>query len=180
MQQNNPPIEIPGTPEHKLAEGYVPQRFNIRVYGLLVWEDKLLVSDEYIRGNYFTKFPGGGLEFGEGTRDCLKREFMEETGLNVVVGDHLYTTDFFQISAFNHKDQIISIYYFVQAEAAGSLATKTALFDFAQQQVADPKGESEVFRWIPLSEISPDCVSLPIDKHVVILLQQYYRLPRLD
>jgi hypothetical protein len=47
--------------------------FNVRVYGLLFDEkNRLLVSDEFIRGNYFTKLPGGGLEFGEGTRDCLK------------------------------------------------------------------------------------------------------------
>ena len=48
--------------------------FNLRVYGILLGENKkVLVSDEFIRGNYYTKFPGGGLEFGEGTRDCLKR-----------------------------------------------------------------------------------------------------------
>ena len=44
--------------------------FNIRVYGILINDAKqVLVSDEYIRGTYITKFPGGGLEFGEGTRD---------------------------------------------------------------------------------------------------------------
>ena len=88
--------------------------FNVRVYGVLLDEEKrLLVSDEFIRGQYITKLPGGGLEIGEGTRDCLQREFKEETGLDVKVGEHLYTTDFFQISAFNQKDQIISIYYHV-------------------------------------------------------------------
>ena len=85
-------------------------RFTVRVYGILFDEHKrILVSDEFIRGDYFTKFPGGGLELGEGTRDCLKREFKEETGLDVIVGDHLYTTDYFQQSAFNPNDQIISI-----------------------------------------------------------------------
>ncbi len=76
---------------------------------------RVLVSDEFIRGNQYTKFPGGGLEFGEGTRDCLKREFMEEMNLSVRVTDHLYTTDFFQMSAFNPEHQIISIYYRVEA-----------------------------------------------------------------
>ena len=74
--------------------------FNIRVYGVLVNEQKqVLVADEYIRGGYYTKFPGGGLEFGEGTRDCLKREFMEEMNLSVSVDDHIYTTDYFQCQA---------------------------------------------------------------------------------
>lgn len=69
--------------------------FNVRVYGILLDNEKrLLVSDEFIRGAYITKLPGGGLEFGEGTRDCLKREFKEETGLDVTIGEHIYTTDF--------------------------------------------------------------------------------------
>ena len=90
--------------------------FTIRVYGILINENKqVLVSDEYIRGNYYTKFPGGGLEFGEGTRDCLKREFKEEMDLDVEIGDHLYTTDFFQMSAFRPDQQIISIYYMAKA-----------------------------------------------------------------
>ena len=59
--------------------------FNIRVYGILKdSQNRILVTDEFIRGNYFTKFPGGGLEFGEGTRDCLKREFKEEANLGVL------------------------------------------------------------------------------------------------
>ena len=86
--------------------------FNIRVYGILSGKNReILVSDEFIRGNKYTKFPGGGLEFGEGTRDCLMREFQEEMSLAVRVTDHLYTTDFFQMSAFNPEHQIISIYY---------------------------------------------------------------------
>ena len=56
----------------------------VRVYGILIDSvHGLLVSDEFIRGEYFTKLPGGGLEFGEGTRDCLVREFKEETGLDI-------------------------------------------------------------------------------------------------
>jgi len=149
-------------------------KFNIRIYGILMDEQRrVLVSDEYIRGSYFTKFPGGGLEFGEGTRDCLKREFKEETGLDVTIGDHIYTTDFFQISAFNNMDQIISIYYFVKADAS-TLPTKTSRFDFQPHQVSDPKGEAEVFRWIEWDTLSADTVDLPIDKLVVNMVKVMY------
>ena len=147
-------------------------RFTIRVYGILLDDNKrILVSDEFIRGDYFTKFPGGGLEIGEGTRDCLKREFKEETGLDVMVGDHIYTTDYFQPSAFNPNDQIISIYYFVQAEDINSLAVKTKVFDFELHQIADPNGQSEVLRWIEWIDLNEDAVSLPIDKIVVRMLK---------
>lgn len=147
--------------------------FNVRVYGVLLDDEKrLLVSDEFIRGQYITKLPGGGLEIGEGTRDCLQREFKEETGLEVKVGDHLYTTDFFQISAFNHTDQIISIYYYVHHEGAIHLPVKEKPFDFAPHQIADPKGESEVFRWIAWDEIHPGNMTLPIDKVVMDIIRQ--------
>lgn len=147
--------------------------FNVRVYGILLdSQQRLLVSDEFIRGAYITKLPGGGLEFGEGTRDCLKREFKEETGLDVTVGEHFYTTDFFQISAFNQKDQIISIYYLVHTGEPVSLDTKTKPFDLSPEQTSDPNGESEVFRWIPWNELNADAVTLPIDKVVIELLKK--------
>jgi 8-oxo-dGTP diphosphatase len=147
--------------------------FNIRVYGILQDSNKrILVSDEFIRGSYYTKFPGGGLELGEGTRDCLKREFKEETDLDVTIGEHIYTTDFYQVSAFNSAHQIISIYYAVHAAEPVNLVTKTALFDFAPHQVANPAGEAEVFRWIEWKDLTEENVSLPIDKVVVKLLKE--------
>src|SRR6266480_5006226 len=110
--------------------------FNIRVYGILINEQQqVLVSDEFIRNNYYTKFPGGGLEFGEGTRDCLKREFMEEMDLRVEIGAHLYTTDFFQISAFNPGHQIISIYYFANAMEPITAPLRDKIFDFDEREM---------------------------------------------
>ncbi len=150
-----------------------PIRFTIRVYGILLDSNKrLLVSDEFIRGSYFTKLPGGGLEFGEGTRDCLKREFKEETGLDVEIGDHIYTTDFFQMSAFNHRDQIVSIYYYATATEPVLLETKTKRFDFAPHQIADNTIESEVFRWVEWDDLNEDCMDLPIDKVVIGMIKQ--------
>ena len=149
--------------------------FNVRVYGILLDEaQRLLVSDEFIRGNYITKLPGGGLEIGEGTRDGLAREFMEEAGIEVHVGDHFYTTDFFQISAFNHKDQIISIYYLVHTADTTIIQTKTKAFDFLPQEVADPNGTAEHLRWIPFNVLSEDTMTLPIDKVAIKMLIELF------
>ncbi|MCS3800573.1 NUDIX hydrolase [Niastella sp. OAS944] len=148
--------------------------FNVRVYGILINEhNQVLVSDEYIRGDYITKFPGGGLEFGEGTRDCLKREFQEEMSLDVRVGDHLYTTDFFQMSAFNPAHQIISIYYYAHALEAIKVPLRTKPFDFDEQQLAvyAEKKETETFRFINWDEFSEASVHLPIDKVVAKILK---------
>jgi 8-oxo-dGTP diphosphatase len=153
-------------------------RFNIRVYGILINEKKqVLVSDEYIRGNYYTKFPGGGLEFGEGTRDCLQREFMEEMNLKVEVGDHIYTTDYFQLSAFNPEHQIISIYYYANALEEIKVPLRDKLFDFDEQQMAiyREKNEIETFRFINWENFSEKSVTLPIDKIVASLIKDNHQ-----
>jgi ADP-ribose pyrophosphatase YjhB (NUDIX family) len=143
----------------------------VRVYGILIDPSHgLLVSDEFIRGNYFTKLPGGGLEFGEGTRDCLVREFKEETGLDVTAGDHIYTTDFYQPSAFREGDQILSIYYYVLPISLEPLQTRSTPFNFTPEEVADITGQAEHTRWIPLHALSEDAMSLPIDKIVINLI----------
>lgn len=150
--------------------------FNVRVYGILIDDQqRLLVSDEFIRGNYITKLPGGGLEIGEGTRDGLAREFMEEANLEVTVGEHFYTTDFFQISAFNNTDQIISIYYLVHSDKTSTIVAKEKAFDFLPEQVADIKGTAEHLRWIPLSELTEEAMTLPIDKVAIKMLLDKHR-----
>jgi ADP-ribose pyrophosphatase YjhB (NUDIX family) len=148
--------------------------FNIRVYGILIGENKqVLVSDELIRGDYITKFPGGGLEFGEGTRDCLKREFMEEMDLEIRVGDHIYTTDYFQMSAFNPAHQIISIYYYAHPLEPIKAPLRLKPFDFDEQQLAvyKEKGETETFRFVDWNDFSAASVTLPIDKIVADMLK---------
>jgi len=154
-----------------------PGSFNIRVYGVLINEKKqVLVSDEYIRGNYYTKFPGGGLELGEGTRDCLKREFKEEMNLEVRIGQHLYTTDFYQQSAFNPAHQIISIYYLVTALEEIKVPLRTKEFDFDEQQmeVYNRIRMTETFRFIEWNDFSADKVTLPIDKVVANILKESF------
>ena len=152
--------------------------FNIRVYGILISEEnQVLVSDEFIRGNYYTKFPGGGLEFGEGTRECLAREFMEEMNLKVDVKEHLYTTDFFQMSAFNPEHQIISIYYKVQPLETIQVPMRSTPFEFDahQMSVYHATGETETFRMISMEEFGEHAVSLPIDKVVAGMVKSLFQ-----
>lgn len=150
-------------------------QISLRVYGLLINEQQqVLVSDEYIRGNYYTKFPGGGLEFGEGLRDGLKREFQEELQLNIEVLDHLYTTDFFQRSAFNSNFQIVSVYYKVKALEPIRVPLRNKPFDFDENQLAiyQTAQQTESFRLIDWPDFSAESVSLPIDKIVADLLKK--------
>ena len=152
--------------------------FNIRVYGILINENKdILVSDELIKGSYYTKFCGGGLEQGEGTMNCLKREFMEEMELEVEIVSHLYTTDFYQKSLFNPNHQLISIYYLVQPLEEIKVPIKTKPFDFDEAQMIKHSltNQVESFRFIKWEDFSAESVTLPIDKIAAKMVKQLYK-----
>lgn len=140
-------------------------RFNVRVYGILIEDQRLLVSDERIKGLHITKLPGGGLEFGEGTCEGLIREFQEELGLKIKILSHFYTTDFFVASAFNTRSQVISIYYTVAPEEPIRKFISNKPFDFEDK---DPIQQS--FRWIKINQLSENDFTFVIDKRVANLL----------
>ena len=143
------------------------QKFNVRVYGILINEqNQVLLTDDLIKGHEITKFPGGGLEFGEGTIDCIIREFMEETNNEVEVITHFYTTDYFQISAYNKEHQIISIYYVVRPVTTFEITTTEKVFDFPNRT-----DYAQTFRWVDLTSISDRNFTLAIDKKVGAMLR---------
>ncbi|MEZ5174120.1 MAG: NUDIX domain-containing protein [Bacteroidia bacterium] len=142
--------------------------FNVRVYGLIINErNELLVSDEFCQNRYMTKFPGGGLEFGEGLIDGLKREFIEECGQEVEVLGHFYTTDFFVESMFRGGGQLISIYYKCRFIEQPRIETISKPYEGIPEI-----NDSIAFRWVALSDIAQDDMSFPVDKHVVGLLKK--------
>ncbi len=146
-------------------------KFNIRVYGLVINEfDQIMVTDEFRLGMRMTKFPGGGLQFGEGTIDCLKREFREEMDQEIEVLDHFYTTDFFQSTRLlKEPQQLISIYYRVKPEKPENIQTTKLKFDF------DDLDGAQTFRWLDLKTITPDEFTFPIDKKVLLMVLKIYR-----
>lgn len=141
---------------------------NIRVYGILVNnQQQVLVSDEriYFNNMEVTKFPGGGLELGEGTADCIIRECKEEMNADVEVVKHLYTTDFFQQSAFNPEDQLIAIYYVLRPLNALPYPVNNNMPTY-------PETITENFRFIDWDFFSADTMTLPIDKIAAALLKK--------
>ena len=139
---------------------------NLRVYGLLIWNNKVLVTDENRGGVFMTKFPGGGLETPEGLTNCLKREFFEEIAIEINVKDFFYVNDFLQISRFNSSEQLISFYYLVetsQIDAIPISEKKKAL-----------KIEEQIFRWESISALNSDSFTFPIDRVVVERLKSHF------
>lgn len=147
-------------------------RFTIRAYGLLCSQGadgalRVLVADELIKGRRVTKFPGGGLEYGEGLKECIVREIREEVGVLALDVKHFYTTDFFQQSAFHSTPlQVVSVYYTFRVPDEGLIRIVAEPFDGITGI-----GDQEVFRWASLSQRAEDAVTLPIDRLVWRMLQ---------
>ncbi len=135
--------------------------FNIRVYGLLLNTDnELLIAEEYHYDTFMRKLPGGGLQFGEGTRECLVRELKEELDISVEKLEHFHTTEFFVQSAFNPDHQVVGIYYHV--ELPENLAGR-----FRQNSGVPVENGQEYFRWVKLEELSPGYFTFPADQAAI-------------
>jgi mutator protein MutT len=131
--------------------------FNIRVYGLLINDNNhVLISDERRNNFSFTKFPGGGLEYGEGIKDALVREFQEELSLDIEVGDLFYFNEHFQASAFNPKHQLFSFYYLVSSVDRQHVGKEP--YDVPLKE------EGEKQRWVKISDDLLVEMTFPIDK----------------
>lgn len=143
------------------------KRFNLRVYGLIINEnDEVLVADERRFNNSFTKFPGGGLEWGEGLKETLQREIKEELGLESAIGELFFVNDFAQISAFNENDQLFSFYYFVSSIKLNKIPISNYSFPLTE--------DGEKFRWIGIAAINSETFTFPLDKIVGEKLKKMY------
>ncbi len=142
----------------------MPTKFVLRAYGILIKNNQVLLADECLNGFSFTKFPGGGVELGEGIADALKREMMEEGQLLVKDMQHFYTTDFFQVSAFRPEDQIISVYYLIDADVPWS--------EYESDQSMPGSEHTVKLYFKSLQEVLETDLSFPIDKLVLKLLKE--------
>jgi 8-oxo-dGTP diphosphatase len=141
--------------------------FNIRVYALIINEKaQVLLSDEYVLDRKMTKFPGGGMHFGEGPADCIRREALEEFGQEIEVTEHFYTTHFFQRALYYEDHQLISIYYRVRFKEPIRFRISDKPFDFP----ALING-SQSFRWTDIDTLHESDLTFPIDRYVIKMLK---------
>lgn len=129
--------------------------FNVRVYALCILNNKLLTLKEPFAEKMVTKLPGGGLEFGEGTAECLKREFKEELNLQIEVGDAFYIQEHFVKSLAKDNKQLLMLYFYA------------TILDSDNLQILDTNIRE--VNWIAIDGENP--FSLPVDQLVFKKLQ---------
>ena len=130
----------------------------LSTYGILIRDQKLLISSEVYQGNHLVKFPGGSVEYGEGLRDALIREWYEELQVQIEVGSLIYLTEDFVQSAFTKGRQIVSFYYQVKTDAP-AIGRAT---------------EHEV-HWLPLDLPADETgLTFPLDRKVFGILQEKF------
>lgn len=132
--------------------------FNIRVYAVCIHDTRLLTLKEPFAGRMVTKMPGGGLEFGEGTVACLKREFKEELNLEIEVLDCFYIQEDFVASLAKDQKQLITLYFHAK------------ILDMENLQLLDEQIQEIV--WTDLYDENP--FTLPVDQVVFRKLQAKY------
>jgi 8-oxo-dGTP pyrophosphatase MutT (NUDIX family) len=147
------------------AESVSLKRFNVRVYFFLMaggapgalFGDRVLLSDEIIAGRRYTKWPGGGLEFGEGPEDCARREAVEELGQPINLGPLVHATGEFVRSAWRPDEQVLCHYYLARLEAEAAFRIAAAPFEFEA-------GAVQSFRWVDLDDLDEGDLSFATDR----------------
>ena len=144
-----------------------PDSFTIRVYGLLIVDHQVLLSRENIYGNIYTKFPGGGLELGEGVVDCLEREMMEEAGIRIIKWELFHINEHFLASTFHKSKQVLSIYYRIWSDEISQIKTSNPEDSTILKAHSD-----QLLYWASLNTLTDEPIHLPVDREVVRLISQ--------
>lgn len=135
-------------------------KFNIRVYGIWLKDNKILVSNENIDGFKMTKLPGGGLEFGEGPAECVVREFREELDVEIRIAKLLHVSEQFVQSAFKKNEQVLAIHYLVESDEEIKNLNITQSTNVGIQNI-------HRFEWVDLEQLSIDAFTFEMDRIVI-------------
>jgi 8-oxo-dGTP diphosphatase len=114
-------------------------------------EGRVLITDRSRASamQEFWEFPGGKLASGESAEEALRRELVEELGIEITSCDHFHRLE------HDYPEMRVAIEFFLVRTWQGA-----------------PSGiEGQELRWLRLSEISPEML-LPADAPVLELLRE--------
>jgi len=121
--------------------------FSYRVAGICVHEGRVLLQTTTGEDRSFA-FPGGHVEFGESNADTLIREFREEIGADISVGDLKWVAEIFFPWGAKPCHQIC-LYYMIEIQNPELLSRPVFL---AKEHMEGRSFDLE-FHWVPLDEV---------------------------
>lgn len=115
----------------KVQSAHKPVPPRVRAAGVLVENGSVLIECQRFdnEGHCNWSFPGGKLEAGETLSSCLVREFREETGVEIAVGDLLYVCDRFR----SHGAQVVDMLFEVRRTSDAPLQVDPATGRMAEE-----------------------------------------------
>ena len=122
--------------------------FSYRVAGICVRSGKVLLQTTTGEDRSFA-FPGGHVAFGETNEQTLVREFKEEIGADIIVGDLKWVAEVFFPWGSKPCHQIC-LYYMV--DIPDPKIPKEGVF-LAREQMEGRSFDLE-FHWVPLEEVA--------------------------
>ena len=137
-----------GLENHKLClfkqDGFV---FSYRVAGILVRDGKVLLQKPNNTEEY--AFPGGLVIFGETTAQALTRRWMQETGLEIEVGQLKWVEENLFVLEGKPRQQVCLDYIVDFKAAEDGLADGTTALTYSEDD------ENAVcFYWVPLEQVA--------------------------
>ena len=121
--------------------------FSYRVAGIAVCDGKVLLQKPTNENSF--AFPGGHVSFGETNEETLLREFKEETGAEISVGELKWVGEVFFDWGKSPCHQIC-LYYLV--EIVDENTPKDG--SFIGKEHLEGRGFDLEFHWIPIEELS--------------------------
>ncbi len=119
------------------------EKLRLRVSGICIENDTILLVKHIGIGK--SKFlwapPGGGLSFEETVDECLKREFLEETGLTIEIKEMLLVNEYFE-----HPLHAVELFFLVEKIGGELIKGVDPEMDEAKQIITE-------VRFVPFSEI---------------------------
>jgi len=119
-------------------------RFNYRVAGLIVRDNKLLIMQDQGQPYYYV--PGGRIKMNEKSEDAVKREIREELGIEVNVNRMLWVNEnFFEVETLQERFHEVCFFYLLEIEDENALTHS--------EFVVDEEGKIHTYYWKNLEEI---------------------------
>ena len=107
-------------------------KFRTSAYGIIKHGDKILLVNTRSSGKWF--FPGGEVEIGESLEDAIKREVMEETGIEIEVEKFLtFKQTYFYYDPFDQAFQNYAFFYICKPKTFNLSEENQVEFDEAEK-----------------------------------------------